>query len=118
MADHAFHAGDVDLAPQDAARRLREGDIQLIDVREAHEWEAGRIAGARHIEIERVASKAPEIAQDRPVVFYCRLGARAGMVANGFRRAGYDAYSIDGGLTAWHGEGLPLEPDGGTVADH
>ncbi len=40
------------------------------------------------------------------------------MVANGFRRAGYDAYSIDGGITAWAEGGHPLEPDGGTVADH
>ena len=119
MSDHAFHAEDVDLAPEEAARQLREGDdVQLIDVREEHEWEAGRIAGARHIEIERVASQAPTIDRDRPVVFYCRLGARAGMVANGFRRAGYDAYSIDGGLTAWTDQGLPLEPDDGTVADH
>ena len=116
MSDHVFHADDVDLAPERAAEQL--GDVQLIDVREAHEWAAGRIAGARHIEIERVASQALTIDRDRPVVFYCRLGARAGMVANGFRRAGYDAYSIDGGLTAWAERGLPLEPDGGTVAEH
>jgi rhodanese-related sulfurtransferase len=116
MADHAFHAEDVDLSPEEAAERL--GEVQLIDVREEHEWKAGRIAGARHIEIERVASQAATIDRDRPVVFYCRLGARAGMVANGFRRAGWDAHSIDGGLTAWAEHGLPLEPDGGTVADH
>jgi rhodanese-related sulfurtransferase len=40
------------------------------------------------------------------------------MVANGFRRAGYDAYSIDGGITAWADSGQPLEPTDGTVADH
>ena len=118
MGDHAFHADDEDLTPGDAARRLREKDVQLIDVRESYEWEAGRIAGARHVEIERIASKAPTLDRDRPVVFYCRLGARAGMVANGFRRAGFDAYSIDGGITAWAEAGLPLEPDDGTVAEH
>jgi rhodanese-related sulfurtransferase len=52
------------------------------------------------------------------VVFYCRLGARSGMAAQAFRRAGYDAYSMDGGITAWHERGMPLEPDGGEVADH
>jgi hydroxyacylglutathione hydrolase/adenylyltransferase/sulfurtransferase len=118
MGEHAFHADDVDLAPADAARRLREEDVQLIDVREDYEWEAGHIAGARHVEIERIASQAPTIDRDRPVVFYCRLGARAGMVANGFRRAGFDAFSIDGGITAWAGEGLALEPQDGTVAEH
>ena len=118
MADHVFHADDVDLPPDGAAGQIRDGGVQLIDVREGYEWEAGRIPGARHVEIERIASQAPTIDRDKPVVFYCRLGARAGMVANGFRRAGYDAYSIDGGITAWAEGGHPLEPDGGTVADH
>ena len=51
-------------------------------------------------------------------MFYCRLGARSGMAANAFRRAGYDAYSMDGGITAWQERGLPLEPHDGAVADH
>src|ERR687897_215593 len=87
-----------------------------VDVREAYEWEAGRISGARHIELERLASQAESIDRDRPVVFYCRLGARSGMAANAFRRAGYDARSLDGGISAWHEQGNPLEPDDGQVA--
>ena len=85
---HAFHADDVDVSPADVKARHEAGEIQLIDVREPYEHEAGRIAGARHIELERVASQAPTIDKDRPVVFYCRLGARSGMAANAFRRAG------------------------------
>jgi hydroxyacylglutathione hydrolase/adenylyltransferase/sulfurtransferase len=116
--DHLFHADDVDVTPERVAELRREGPIQLVDVREPYEWEAGRIAGARHIELERVASQAPTIDRERPVVFYCRLGARSGMAANAFRRAGYDAYSMVGGLTAWAQRGMPLEPADGTVADH
>jgi hydroxyacylglutathione hydrolase/adenylyltransferase/sulfurtransferase len=118
MAEHAFHADDVDVTPERVAERHGAGEIQLVDVREPYEWEAGRIAGARHIELERVASKAGTIDRERPVVFYCRIGARSGMAANAFRRAGYDAYSLDGGLEAWAGRGLPLEPDDGQVAPH
>jgi len=118
MPDHAFHADDVDLSPEQVAELRDNGDVQLIDVREPYEWEAGRIAGARHVELERVAAQAPTIERERPVVFYCRIGARSGMAANAFRRAGYDAYSMDGGITAWAGRGLALEPDDGTVADH
>ncbi len=118
MADHAFHADDVDVAPERVAELRGAGEIQLIDVREPYEWEAGRIEGARHVELERVASQAPTIDRERPVVFYCRLGARSGMAANAFRRAGYDAYSMDGGISAWADRGLPLEPDDGSVAEH
>jgi hydroxyacylglutathione hydrolase/adenylyltransferase/sulfurtransferase len=116
--DHVFHADDVDVSPRRAAELHRAGEVQLVDVREPYEWEAGRIAGARHIELERVASQAPTLDRERPIVFYCRLGARSGMAANAFRRAGYEAYSIDGGLTAWAAEGLPLEPEDGEVAPH
>lgn len=115
---HPFHAEDVDVAPDRARELIDAGEVQLVDVREPHEWDAGRIAGARHIELERLASEAESLDQQRPVLFYCRLGARSGMAANAFRRAGYDAYSLDGGLTAWDRRGLPLEPEDGTVADH
>ena len=75
--------------------------LQLIDVREDYEWDAGRIDGARHIELGEVAAQAETIERDRPVVFYCRVGSRSTMAAQAFRRAGYDAYSMDGGLVAW-----------------
>src|SRR5687768_4390102 len=115
---HPFHADDVDVSPTDVRTRHDAQEIQLIDVREPYEWEAGRIAGARHIEIERLASQAETLDRERPVVFYCRMGARSGMAANAFRRAGFDAYSMDGGITEWDAQGLPLEPDDGKVADH
>jgi rhodanese-related sulfurtransferase len=115
---HAFHADDVDVDPDEVLAAHERGAIQLVDVREPYEHDAGRIAGARHIEIERLASQAPTIGRDVPVVFYCRLGARSGMVANAFRRAGWDARSMDGGLEEWARRGLPMEPEGGHVADH
>jgi hydroxyacylglutathione hydrolase/adenylyltransferase/sulfurtransferase len=115
---HAFHADDVDVDPDRAKRLIDAGEVQLVDVRERYEWDAGRIAGARHIELERVASEAGSLDPERPLLFYCRLGARSGMAANAFRRAGFDAYSIDGGLTEWDRRGLPLEPEYGTVAEH
>jgi rhodanese-related sulfurtransferase len=116
--DHVFHADDVDVSPEQVHERHDSGDLQLIDVREPYEWEAGRLAGARHIELERLAANAETIDREKPVVFYCRVGARSGMAASAFRRAGYDAYSLDGGITAWDEKGLPLEPAGGEVADH
>ena len=97
---------------------LDRGEIELIDVREQYEWDAGRIAGAKHIELERLASRADELPRDRPLVFQCRLGARSAMATEAFRASGYDAYNLTGGISAWADRGLPLDPDGGTVADH
>ncbi len=111
-------AGDRDITPEQAAALRRDRDAQLIDVREDYEWDAGRIGGARHVVLGEVAAQASTIEKDRPVVFYCRVGSRSAMAADAFRGAGYEAYSLHGGLEAWSGEGRPLEPDDVTVADH
>ena len=113
----AFSSPDIEVTPAQA-RELADSGAQLIDVRETYEHEAGRIAGARHIELERLASQADTIDRDRPVVFHCRLGSRSAMAAQAFRAAGYDAWSMAGGLQRWFDKDLPLEPDGGHVADH
>jgi rhodanese-related sulfurtransferase len=116
--DPAFGADSVDVSPEWVRERHEAGEIQLIDVREDYEWDAGRLAGARHIELQRVAAEADSIDREKPVVFYCRVGSRSGMAAQAFRGAGYDAYSLDGGIAAWQAGGLPLEPADGQVADH
>jgi len=113
----AFRSPDIEVSPAQA-RELVEAGAQLIDVRETYEYEAGRIAGSRHIELERLAAQSETIDRDRPVVFHCRLGARSAMATQAFRAAGYDAWSMAGGIQRWAEEGLPLEPEGGHVADH
>lgn len=107
-----------DLSPDRVAELLESGEVELIDVREPYEHAAGRIAGARHVELERLASQAEAIPRDRPVVFHCRLGARSAMAAQAFRAAGWDARNMAGGIQAWSDRGLPLDPPGGHVADH
>ena len=103
------------MAPEWVRERHEAGEIQLIDVREDYEYESGRVAGARHVELQQIAGQAETIDREKPVVFYCRVGSRSSMAADAFRRAGYDAYSMDGGLLAWEQSGLPLE---GRVAEH
>jgi rhodanese-related sulfurtransferase len=107
---------DVELDPPRVAQMRSE--VQLVDVREPYEWAAGRIAGARHIEMNDLAAEAASLDRERPVIFYCRVGSRSGMAAHAFRRAGYDARNLAGGLEAWVAAGLPLEPPDGEVAPH
>jgi rhodanese-related sulfurtransferase len=107
-----------DIPPQRAAELVREGVVQLVDVREPYEHEAGHIAGARHVELIRLTDEAESIGRERPVLFYCRVGSRSAMATQAFRAAGFDAYNLEGGLVAWAGAGLPLEPEDGVVADH
>jgi rhodanese-related sulfurtransferase len=107
----------IEHSPQRVAELLQSRHIQLIDVRQPYEHDAGRIAGDRHIELAQLATAAETLDRERPVVFYCRSGARSGMATEAFRGAGFDAYNMAGGLLEWEAAGLPLEPEGGYVAD-
>ncbi len=112
------YAGSMgaDLSPQQVAELLERGEIQLIDVRESYEHEAGRVAGGRLIELGQLAASADTIGRDKPVVFYCRSGSRSAMATEAFSDAGFDAHNMAGGLHDWAAAGLPLEPDDGHVA--
>ncbi len=113
------HNGDIDIDPARVARWLAEDPtLQVIDVREPHEREAGHIAGTRHIQLVQLSSQADSVERERPVVFYCRVGGRSTMAAQAFRAAGYEAYSMIGGLLRWADEERPLEPEDGRVAEH
>ena len=108
----------LEVSTEETARALAEGSAQIVDVREPYEREAGYVEGSEHIELQQLAGAAQSLDSERPVIFYCRVGARSLMAAQAFRRAGYDAYSMAGGLMDWAAEGRPLVPEGGTVADH
>src|SRR5205823_3942409 len=54
----AFSDTEFDLEPGRVKELVEAGEVQLVDVREPYEWEAGRIAGAKHIELEHLAGQA------------------------------------------------------------
>jgi adenylyltransferase/sulfurtransferase len=107
---------DGDYTPQEVAEQLARGEVELIDVREPYEHEAGRIDGDRLIALGELAAQAETLPRDRRIVFYCRSGSRSAMATEAFRNAGFDAHNMTGGLLQWHAAGLPLVPDGGHVA--
>jgi rhodanese-related sulfurtransferase len=110
---------EIDVDPSDVATWLERGsEMTVVDVREPYERDAGHIEGSAHIELVDLSERAGEINRERPVVFYCRVGARSAMAAAAFRAAGYDAHSMRGGLVRWVDEGRALEPQDGHVANH
>jgi rhodanese-related sulfurtransferase len=112
-------ASAIDVEPERVASWMSEDSPpQVIDVREPYEREAGHIDGSRHIELVRLSTEAASIERDRPVIVYCRVGARSGMAAQALRAGGFEAYSMTGGLVRWASEGRPLSPENGHVADH
>src|SRR4051812_22317335 len=104
-----------ELTPVRVSELLAEGAIQLVDVREPHEREAGHVGGSRHVPLAELTAAAPTIDPAVPVVFVCRVGSRSAMAAWSFARAGFDSHNLSGGVLAWVDSGLPFD---GVVVDH
>jgi rhodanese-related sulfurtransferase len=114
MAEQGNEAREVS---REEARKMVEEGAQLVDVRADHEWEAGRIAGAKHVPLPELPQRTGEIEQGRPVVVYCRGGNRSSMAAAALSDAGFEAVKLSEGIVGWDEEDLPLEPESGYVAE-
>jgi len=109
--------GETREVSRDEAQKLIEDGAQLVDVRAEHEWDAGRIAGAKHLPLAELAERTGEIDKDRPVVLYCRGGNRSTMATDALADAGFDAAKLGEGIVGWSEAGLALDPEGGYVAE-
>jgi len=92
------------------AARLRRGDdIDLIDVREAHELDIARLDGARLIPLAQLPTALHTIDSARDVVVFCKSGSRSAAAASHLRSVGYRrVWNLRGGITAWSNE---VDPD-------
>src|SRR5687768_17182954 len=67
-----------DLTPTELQRRLHAREpIQLVDVREAPEFAAGRLAGAQLLPLGEIENRVAEFDHSQPLVLICQSGKRA-----------------------------------------
>jgi sulfur-carrier protein adenylyltransferase/sulfurtransferase len=94
------------IEPRELAIRRASGEsIQLIDVREPHEWEIGRIDGARLIPLHRLQGAINEIDAATPVAVYCKGGTRSALAVRDLQNAGFrHVWSVSGGILRWSRE--------------
>ncbi len=92
-------------------RRRRGDDLDLLDVREPHEWEIGRIEGARLAPLSRFAEAMSTLDSARDVIVYCKSGQRSAKVVRQLQAAGFRrVWNLDGGITRWSEEIDPTVP--------
>tara|TARA_R110002124_G_scaffold69439_5_gene186742 strand:+ start:256 stop:1335 length:1080 start_codon:yes stop_codon:yes gene_type:complete len=82
---------------------LENKEAVFIDVREAHEWQAGHIAAARHIPLSALSqNNIPDLPRDCDLILYCRSGKRSITAARILLAEGYlNVYSMSGGYVEW-----------------
>jgi adenylyltransferase/sulfurtransferase len=102
----AANAALPELTPGDLAARLAAGDdLDLIDVREPHEWEIARITGARLVPLATLPEALPSLDSSRELVVYCKGGTRSAKAVRQLRAAGFQrVWNLTGGITRWSEE--------------
>lgn len=98
------------VAPSDARELIAKGDIDVVDVREPHEWATGHIPGARLVPLGQLKADLPGTNLGKRVLFVCERGGRSQHAAELADAQGLsDVYSMEGGTLAWRAAGLPIE---------
>ena len=116
-ADRAARAylGDRDqmepLSAKELRERMRTGDVVVLDVRPADEYEAGHLPGALSIPIRELKKRLRELPTGREVVAYCRgpYCVYAGQAVELLERAGFKARRADIGVPDWKLLGQKVE---------
>lgn len=99
------------LGTDELLRRVRQGDVVVVDVRPAVEFAAGHLPGARNIPLEELAGRITELPADREVVAYCRgrycvFAHEAVRLLSG---RGLTARRAADGIVEWRAAGVPIE---------
>lgn len=95
-------SGPAEVTPRDLVPLLASGAVTLLDVREPVERTIVTIPGEQvAIPLGELPARLGEVPADRPVVVYCRSGARSARAAAYLASAGYRAANLAGGVLAW-----------------
>jgi adenylyltransferase/sulfurtransferase len=100
------------ITPAELDRRRRRGDdLDLVDVREPHEWQIGRIDGARLAPLSAFADALRTLDSARDVVVYCKSGGRSARAVRALQTAGFRrVWNLEGGILRWSEEIDPTVP--------
>ena len=83
----------------DARAKVAEGAL-LLDVRTAAEFRSAALSGAKNIPVQSLDARASELEAGRPIVVYCRSGARSSRAASLLRKRGFEVHDL-GSIGAW-----------------
>jgi rhodanese-related sulfurtransferase len=119
----ASYLGDRDgveeIDRSELARRLKRGEVVVLDVRPVAEFTAGHIEGARSVPIGELRRQLRALPKHAEVVAYCRgpYCVFADEAVRELSRKGYRARRLMDGFPEWKRAGLPVAAGNGGMGD-
>ncbi|MFC7680478.1 rhodanese-like domain-containing protein [Paenibacillus sp. GCM10028914] len=94
-----------EITPVEVERLLNEGSsLNIIDVRETDEVEAGKIPGAVNIPLGLVEFRKQDLDKSKEYIMVCRSGGRSSRATEYLEHQGYNVINMTGGMLAWEGK--------------
>lgn len=100
------------LSANGAVQLINRERAVVLDVREADEFAAGHIGGAKHLAVGDVEARLGDTVKNKgvPLILVCATGARANRALATAKKLGYEqAQVLAGGLKSWKEANLPIE---------
>ncbi|MFJ8260386.1 rhodanese-like domain-containing protein [Rummeliibacillus sp. NPDC094406] len=93
-----------EISTKEVQQRLEAGEqLNLIDVREVQEVQAGHIPGIVNIPLGLIEFRMHELDRNIPYIMVCRSSARSGQATAFLESQGYEVKNMVGGMLEWEG---------------
>jgi rhodanese-related sulfurtransferase len=94
-----------------ATQMINQGKAVIVDVRDPAAFAAGHLRDAKNIPLKELSNRISELdkAKNKAVIVVCQTGVQSSKAAAQLKKAGFnEAFSLDGGISAWQAQGLPI----------
>jgi rhodanese-related sulfurtransferase len=94
-----------------ATQLINQGKAAIVDVRDTYDFSTGHLRDAKNIPAKELPQRLGELEKfkSKALIVVCTSGKQSVRTAAQLKKAGFsEVYSLDGGMSAWQAQGLPL----------
>lgn len=93
-----------------ATRVINSGEAVVVDLREAKEFKAGHIVDALNIPHNKLKDQLTQLESHKAktLILVDKMGQHAGTAGRMLRTEGFTVNRLEGGMTEWQNQNLPL----------